>query len=140
MPDRERAAGVQPLEHDPVHPDRDDVERAVGVRLHLGQLDPAAHPEQGLGAVVADLVPLTDPDRAEHPLRRVGHPQQVVHQRPVAVLEHLERHADAGEQHRVQREHRQRVAHTGDSRPPAGRPTADGAAGAAPAAKLESGP
>ena len=62
-------------------------------------------------AVVADLVALADPDRAEQPLGRVLDPQQVVHQRAVAVLEDVQRHADAREHHRVQREHRQRVAH-----------------------------
>ena len=79
-------------------------------------------------AVLADLVALADADRPEQPLGRVRDPEQVVHQRAVAVLEHLERHADSREQHRVQREHRQRVAHTSDSRPPTRRPTGDGAA------------
>ena len=109
--DRERPGRVEPVELDPLQPDRDDVERAVGVRLDLGQLHPAADPVERLGAVVADLVALADPDRPEDPLGRVLDPQQVVHQRAVAVLEDGQRHAHAREQHRVEREHRQRVAH-----------------------------
>ena len=87
MADRERASGVEPLELDPLQPDRDDVEGAVGVGLDLGQLDPAADPEQRLRAVVADLVALADADRAEDPLARVLDAQQVVDQGAVAVLE-----------------------------------------------------
>ena len=67
--DREGAAGVQALELDPLDADDLDRERPVGVRLHLGELHPAADPEQRLGAVLADLVALADADRAEHPLR-----------------------------------------------------------------------
>jgi hypothetical protein len=81
------------------------------MRLHVGQLHPAAHPVERLGAVVADLVALADADRAEDALDRILDPEQVVDHRAVAVLEDLQRHAHAGEQHRVQGEHRQRVAH-----------------------------
>ena len=91
-------------------PDGDQAEGAVGVRLDVGHLDAAADPEQRLGAVLADLVALADADRAEVPLVGVD-PEQVVDQRAVTVLEDVERHADAREQHRVQREHRQRGRH-----------------------------
>ena len=85
--DRVGAAGVEPLELDPVEADRDELEGAVGERLDLGHLDPAADPEQPLRAVVADLVALADADRAEDPLGRVVDAEQVVDQRAVAVLE-----------------------------------------------------
>ena len=54
----------------------------------------------------ADFVPLPDPHRPEQPLGRVLHPQQVVHQRPVAVLEDVEGSGHPREQHGVKREHR----------------------------------
>jgi hypothetical protein len=112
LADGEEVAALELVQPDPVAADGDDVERAVGMRLGLGELEPDAHPEQRLGAVVTDLVALADRDRPEQPLRRVVDPQQVVHERPVAVLEHVQRHGDAREHHAVQREHRQPVGHT----------------------------
>ena len=67
--------------------------------------------EQRLRAVVAHLVALADRDGAEDALGRVLDAQQVVHQGAVAVLEDPQRHAEPGEQHRVQREHRQLERH-----------------------------
>ena len=104
------AGDVEVLEGDALEADRHQAERAVGVGLDVGHLDPAADPEQRLRAVLADLVTLADADRPEVPLLGV-HTQQVVDQRAVAVLEHGEGHADAREQDRVEREHRQRRRH-----------------------------
>ena len=109
--DRIGATGVEPLELDPVQPDRHQLEGAVGERLDLGHLHPAADPEQPLSAVVADLVALADADRAEDPLGGVVDAEQVVDEGAVAVLEDSQGHAHAGEEHGVEREHRERVTH-----------------------------
>ena len=81
------------------------------VGLDLGELHASADTVERLGTVVADLVALPDGDGAEHALRRVLDPEQVVHEGAVAVLEHVQRDGDAREQHGVQGKHRQRVGH-----------------------------
>ena len=98
------AGRVDVVEHDPLPSGDLDVETAVVVPLDLGELDQRAHPVQRLHAAVADLVALADRDHGEGALGRVGHRKQIAHQRPVAVLEDVQRRDDAREQHRVERE------------------------------------
>jgi hypothetical protein len=111
VPDRVGAGGVQAVQLDPVETHHHQLERAVGVRLDLGHLHAAADLEQPLRSVLADLVTLADADGAEDALGRVLEPQEVVDHGAVAVLEDPQRHAHPGEQHGVQGEHRERVAH-----------------------------
>ena len=73
-----------------------DVEAAVLVGLHRGHLHDAADPVHRVHAVLADLVALPDRHDAEQPQRLVGDREQVVDQRAVAVLEHVQRQADPG--------------------------------------------
>ena len=91
--------------------DHHDLERPVGIGRHLGDQGRAAGALDGVYAARADLVAHLDRHHTELP-RRIGRQRdQVTDERPVAVLEDVERHHDPGEQHRVQREQRQWLTH-----------------------------
>jgi hypothetical protein len=111
-----RRAAQEGAQPDPPASDGDDVEAPVVVAFDLGQLEQAPDAEEGLGSVglavrLGDLEALADRDRAEQALRGVGLGEELLDQCAVALLEDMERHAHAREDHGVQREQRQRPGH-----------------------------
>jgi hypothetical protein len=83
-----------------------DVEPAIVVRLEFGQLHQGADPVRGLHPVVAHLVALADREDAEDAVEHALDGGQLPHQRPVALLEDVQRSDHPREHHRVQREQR----------------------------------
>nr|WP_235739149.1 hypothetical protein [Nocardioides alcanivorans] len=108
---------VEPVEPDPGTADGLDLDAAVGGDFGLGELEQAADPEPGLHRC-PDLVPVTDRNRAEEPLRGIVLVEQVFHHLQVAVLEDPEWDDLSRHDHRVEGEDRDRRAHV---RQPTGR-------------------